>query len=146
MYHTFASWEIIGWFVVYGIIAFLAVSGNLLIVYVVCTRPKLRNVPNYFIVNLAVSRRARGWHTRAQVADAITGLIAVPFRFQAALLQRWTLPAFMCPLLTFIETVSLGVSVFTLTLSAVDRFIIVMVGSRDTRVRYGDRVAGAQSS
>jgi hypothetical protein len=57
MYHTFASWEIIGWFVVYGIIAFLAVSGNLLVVYVVCTRPKLRNVPNYFIVNLAVSWR-----------------------------------------------------------------------------------------
>ena len=62
-----------------------------------------------------------------QVADAITGLIAVPFKFQAALLQRWTLPAFMCQLLTFIETLSLSVSVFTLTGSAVDRFIVVMV-------------------
>ena len=55
MYHAFTTAEIIGWFVVYGVIAFLAVSGNILVVYVVCTRPKLQNVPNFFIVNLAAS-------------------------------------------------------------------------------------------
>ena len=55
MYHWFSPAEIVCWFVLYGVIAFLAVSGNMLVVFVVLTRKKLQNVPNYFIVNLAVS-------------------------------------------------------------------------------------------
>ena len=56
-YYQFSSVEIVLWFVVYGIISFLAVCGNALVVYVVLTRKKLQNVPNYFIVNLAVCSR-----------------------------------------------------------------------------------------
>ena len=55
LYHNFTSAEIVGWFVLYGVITFLAVSGNALVIYMVATRRKLQNVPNYFIVNLAVS-------------------------------------------------------------------------------------------
>lgn len=43
------------------------------------------------------------------------------FQFQAAILQRWNLPHFMCPFLPFVQTVSVNVSVFTLTAIAVDR-------------------------
>ncbi|KAF0774123.1 tachykinin-like peptides receptor 99D [Aphis craccivora] len=41
--------------------------------------------------------------------------------FQAALLQRWNLPSFMCAFCPFIHVLSITVSVFTLTAIAVDR-------------------------
>lgn len=114
--HTLTLAEYILWIILYGTVAFLAVAGNLLVIYIVSTCPKLQNVTSYFIVNLSI-------------ADAMTGLMAIPFKFQAALLQMWPLPAFMCSLVPFIETVSLSVSVFTLTGTAVDRFQTVVLKS-----------------
>jgi leucokinin receptor len=43
------------------------------------------------------------------------------FQFQAALLQRWNLPHFMCPFCPFVQILSVNVSIFTLTAIAVDR-------------------------
>lgn len=108
--------EFVLWIFLYGFVAFLAISGNLLVIYVIYTSPRLQNVTSYFIVNLAV-------------ADCMTGLLAIPFKFQAALLQYWPLPSFMCSLVPFVETVSLSVSVFTLTASTLDRFITVVIQS-----------------
>jgi len=42
-------------------------------------------------------------------------------KFQAALLQRWNLPAIMCPFCPFVQVLSVNVSIFTLTAIAVDR-------------------------
>ncbi|XP_034239004.1 tachykinin-like peptides receptor 99D, partial [Thrips palmi] len=47
-------------------------------------------------------------------------------QFQAALLQRWSLPDFMCPFCPFVQVVSVNVSVFTLTAIAVDRHRAVL--------------------
>jgi len=49
-----------------------------------------QSVTNFFIANLAL-------------ADVIIGLFAIPFQFQAALLQRWNLPDFMCPFCPFFQ-------------------------------------------
>jgi len=45
-----------------------------------------------FIANLAL-------------ADVIIGLFAIPFQFQAALLQRWDLPYFMCAFCPFVQVI-----------------------------------------
>lgn len=116
--HALSMAEFVMWISLYGLVAFLAVSGNLLVIYVIYTSPRLQNVTSYFIVNLAV-------------ADALTGLLAIPFKFQAALLQFWPLPSFMCSLVPFIETVTLSVSVFTLTGSTMDRFQTVVLRSNN---------------
>lgn len=42
-------------------------------------------------------------------------------QFQAALLQRWNLPDFMCYFCPFIQMFSVNMSVFTLTAIAIDR-------------------------
>ncbi|KAK6641501.1 hypothetical protein RUM44_013213 [Polyplax serrata] len=68
----------------------------------------MQSVTNYFICNLAL-------------ADIVIGFFAIPFEFQAALLQRWTLSEFMCAFCPFIHVLSVNVSVFTLTAIAVDR-------------------------
>ncbi|CAG5040172.1 unnamed protein product [Parnassius apollo] len=92
----------------YGSISVLAVVGNFLVMWVVATSRRMQSVTNCFIANLAL-------------ADIVIGLFAVPFQFQAALLQRWLLPHFMCAFCPFVQALSVNVSVFTLTAIAVDR-------------------------
>jgi leucokinin receptor len=92
----------------YGVISILAVLGNSLVIWIVATTRQMQTITNFFIANLAF-------------ADVIIGMFAIPFEFQAALLQRWNLPDFMCPFCPFIQLLSVNVSVFTLTAIAVDR-------------------------
>lgn len=92
----------------YGAVSLVAVSGNLCVLWVV-SRRRMRTVTNNFIGNLAL-------------ADIIIGLFAVPLQFQAALLQRWVLPAFLCAFCPFVQVLSVNVSVFTLVAIAFDRY------------------------
>ncbi|NP_001127721.1 neuropeptide receptor A23 [Bombyx mori] len=92
----------------YGSISVLAVVGNFLVMWVVATSRRMQSVTNCYIANLAL-------------ADIVIGLFAIPFQFQAALLQRWLLPHFMCAFCPFVQALSVNVSVFTLTAIAVDR-------------------------
>ncbi|KAF8376018.1 tkr-3 [Pristionchus pacificus] len=93
----------------YAIIAFLGFAGNMLVVIVTLTRLRTRSITTYFIINLAI-------------ADLLTALLAIPFKFQAALFQVWHLPRSLCHVVPYVETVSLSVSVFTLTASAIHEF------------------------
>ncbi|KOC60735.1 Neuropeptide Y receptor, partial [Habropoda laboriosa] len=92
----------------YGTISVLAVVGNALVMWIIATSRRMQTVKNYYIANLAF-------------ADIIIGLFAIPFQFQAALLQRWNLPYFMCAFCPFIRALSVNVSIFTLTAIAIDR-------------------------
>ena len=97
----------------YGSVSVLAVLGNSLLIYIVSTTRIMHTVTGFFIANLAL-------------ADVTIGLFAIPFQFQAAVLQRWVLPDFMCPICPFIQIVSVNVSVFTLTAIAIDRYKAVL--------------------
>ncbi|KAH8246227.1 hypothetical protein KR038_005657 [Drosophila bunnanda] len=92
----------------YGGISIVAVIGNTLVIWVVATTRQMRTVTNMYIANLAF-------------ADVIIGLFCIPFQFQAALLQSWNLPWFMCSFCPFVQALSVNVSVFTLTAIAIDR-------------------------
>ena len=53
-----------------------------------------QSVTNYFIANLAL-------------ADVIIGVFAIPFQFQAALLQTWEhLPDLLCPFCPFFQVIT----------------------------------------
>ena len=51
---------------------------------------RMHTVMNIYIGNLAM-------------ADVIIAVFCIPFQFQAALLNRWDLPAFMCKLCPFLQ-------------------------------------------
>ena len=51
----------------YGLISFISVVGNCLIIYVVAKNKRMQNVTNYFISNLAL-------------ADVVIGMFATPFQ------------------------------------------------------------------
>lgn len=97
----------------YGLISLVAVAGNFMVMWIVATSRRMQTVTNFFIANLAV-------------ADIIIGLFSIPFQFQAALLQRWVLPEFMCAFCPFVQVLSVNVSIFTLTAIALDRYRAVM--------------------
>ncbi|TMW48066.1 hypothetical protein DOY81_006857 [Sarcophaga bullata] len=93
----------------YGTISIIAIIGNVLVIWIVASTRQMRTVKaNMYIANLAL-------------ADVIIGLFCIPFQFQAALLQRWDLPSFMCGFCPFVQALSVNVSVLTLTAIAVDR-------------------------
>ncbi|XP_046980236.1 prolactin-releasing peptide receptor-like isoform X1 [Schistocerca americana] len=108
----------------YGSISVLAVVGNALVMWIVATSRRMQNVTNCFIANLAL-------------ADIVIGLFAIPFQFQAALLQRWNLPHFMCAFCPFVQVLSVNVSIFTLTAIAVDRHRAILnpLSARPTKLR-----------
>ncbi|XP_066980691.1 substance-K receptor-like [Macrobrachium rosenbergii] len=108
----------------YGSISLVAVVGNSLVMWIVATSRTMHSVTNYFIANLAL-------------ADIIIAVFAIPFQFQAALLQRWNLPHFMCAFCPFFQTVSVNVSIFTLTAIAVDRYraIVFPLNARPSKFR-----------
>ncbi|KAF4531727.1 hypothetical protein B566_EDAN008940 [Ephemera danica] len=107
--------------VCYGAISVVAVIGNSLVIWIVISSRRMqRSATNCFIANLAL-------------ADIAIGLFAVPFQFQAALLQRWDLPEFMCAFCPFVQVLSVNVSVFTLTAIAVDRHRAVVRPLRGAR-------------
>lgn len=137
----------------YGTISVVAVVGNSLVMWIIATSRRMHNVTHYFIANLAL-------------ADIVIGLFAIPFQvrfnisvsapqgscrniffslqFQAALLQRWNLPHFMCPFCPFVQVLSVNVSVFTLTAIAVDRHRAVLqpLSARPSKLRAKIGIAG----
>ena len=85
-----------------------SVIGNFMVLWIVGCSKAMHSVTNAFIANLAA-------------ADLIIGLFCIPFQFQAALLQKWILPHFMCTMCPTLQVVSLNVSIFTLVALSLDR-------------------------
>ena len=59
----------------------------------------MRTVMNLYIGNLAL-------------ADVTIAVLYIPFQFQAALLNRWNLPSFMCKLCPFVQVKVIYVIIF----------------------------------
>jgi len=112
--------------VLYGTISVITVIGNALVVIVIMRNRHMQTVTNFFIGNLSV-------------ADVALGILSIPFQFQAALLQRWDLPHFLCPAAPFVKQLSVNVSIITLTLIAVDRYFAVV---HPLRPKCQSRLAG----
>lgn len=79
---------------------------------------------NFFFIEIGISwskASVRQYHYCDYYLNFFKLISFVFFQFQAALLQRWHLPAFMCPFCPFVKVVSVTVSVFTLAAIAIDR-------------------------
>ncbi|XP_014610854.1 PREDICTED: tachykinin-like peptides receptor 99D isoform X1 [Polistes canadensis] len=115
----------------YGSISVMAIAGNSLVMWIVTTTRRMQNMTNFFIANLAL-------------ADIIIGLFVIPFQFQAALLQRWNLPHFMCAFCPFVRVLCVNVSVFTLTAIAIDRHraILKPLSASPTKLKARIIIAG----
>ncbi|XP_045211373.2 prolactin-releasing peptide receptor-like [Mercenaria mercenaria] len=99
--------------ILYGCISVIAIIGNGLVIVVIAKDKRMQTVTNIFIANLAF-------------ADVIIGVFTIPFQFHPALHQRWDFPDFLCKLAPSVKVLSVSVSVVTLTIISLDRYVAVM--------------------
>lgn len=99
--------------ILFVIIFIVGVVGNGTLIYIVTRNKNMRNTPNVYIVSLASG-------------DLLLLLVSVPFTATIYTLPEWRFGTAMCKLNEFLQTLSLGVSVFTLTALSADRFCAIV--------------------
>ncbi|XP_025991730.1 prolactin-releasing peptide receptor-like isoform X1 [Solenopsis invicta] len=100
-------------YVIYSVIFFLGLFGNMLVIFVVGRNHRMQTVTNLFIANLALS-------------DMLLCLLAVPFTPLYTFLGGWVFGKTLCHLVPYSQAVSVYISTLTLTSIAVDRFLVII--------------------
>lgn len=98
----------------YSIIVVIAIGGNSIVCYLVYAYKRMRTIPNYFLVNLAIS-------------DIIMAIFCIPFTFVAnLLLNYWPFGETMCPLVNYLQVMSVFLSAYTLVAMSFERYIVIV--------------------
>lgn len=98
----------------YSIIIILAVGGNSTVCYIVFRARRMRTVMNFFIVSLALS-------------DILMAMFCIPFTFVANLvLNDWPFGEALCPIVTYLQSVAVFLSSFTLVAISLDRYVAII--------------------
>ena len=98
----------------YSIVIVLAVGGNTTVCYIVFSARRMRTVMNFFIVSLALS-------------DILMAVICIPFTFIANLvINSWPFGYALCPIVTFLQVVTVFMSSFTLVAISIDRYSAIV--------------------
>ena len=108
--------------IMFGIITLLGVTGNGLVIYSFITRKQMRTLTNMLILNLAT-------------ADLLFLVICIPltvFRFIASF---WPLGDVGCKISQYCVYVSVYVSIYTLVLMAVSRYLAIVHPLSSIRIR-----------
>ena len=92
---------------------FLLFSGNLTLVVIFACNKHLRNVPNTYIISLALG-------------DLLVLIFTVPFVSTIYVFPSWPYGEAMCKFSEFVRDVSVGVTVFTLTVLSVERYLAIV--------------------
>ena len=98
--------------VLYSLTTILAVTGNIMVILVFTLGKRSRTDLRGFLINLAI-------------ADLIMAIFCMPFTFTMTMLKNWVFSAPMCPLVLYMQTVSVTASVCTNTAIGIDRFWVV---------------------
>ena len=103
--------------VLYSITMFLALTGNLLLIFIVASKPETRTLTGFLFVNMAV-------------ADLLVTFIAMPVTMAIPYTNLRWLPGILgqitCKVVYFSLHVSIVASILSLMLMAVDRFLGVV--------------------
>ncbi|XP_043937931.1 galanin receptor type 1-like [Protopterus annectens] len=110
--------------VIFGLIFFIGIIGNTLVMVVIgrIKSRRSRSTTNTFILNLSI-------------ADLSFLLFCVPFQATIYSLPEWIFGAFLCKFVHYFLMVSMLVSIFTLVAMSVDRYIAVVHAKRSPCIR-----------
>ncbi|RUS89436.1 hypothetical protein EGW08_002809 [Elysia chlorotica] len=98
--------------VFYTLTILFSVIGNILVVIVFTRGRRCRTDIRPFLINLAA-------------ADLIMALFCMPFTFTYVMTRTWIFSEPMCPLVLFMQHLSVAASVFTNMAIGIDRFLVV---------------------
>ena len=99
--------------VIFSILMTIGVLGNGSLIYIVLTIKCMRNVPNILIVSLSI-------------ADLMLLLMSAPFVTVLFVTDGYPFNTLVCKGNEYLQTFSVGVSVFTLTALSGDRYIAIV--------------------
>ncbi|CAG0890848.1 unnamed protein product [Darwinula stevensoni] len=98
--------------IIFAIIFIIGVLGNGTLIAIFLRHRELRNVPNTFIFTLAIG-------------DLCVCLVCIPFVSTIYTFHSWPYGEMMCKLAEYVNYVSIGVSVFTLTALSMERYAAI---------------------
>ncbi|XP_050718279.1 QRFP-like peptide receptor isoform X3 [Eriocheir sinensis] len=113
------TWKPITWWEVLEIVAYIitflvSIVGNILVILVVRYNRNMRSSTNQYLVNLAV-------------ADLLVTLVCKWVHLVRHLSHpHYVLPAILCKMEGFVQSIALVASVFTLTVISIGRFVAIM--------------------
>ncbi|XP_032664503.1 cholecystokinin receptor-like isoform X2 [Odontomachus brunneus] len=96
----------------YGIIFFLSIVGNSLVLITLARNRKMRTVTNVYLLNLAVS-------------DLLLGVFCMPFTLLGQILKNFIFGLTMCKLIPYFQAVSVSVDVWTLVAISIERYFAI---------------------
>lgn len=99
--------------ILFAIIFIIGVVGNGTLIVTVIKNKTMRNTPNIFLVSLALG-------------DLLIILVSVPVTATYYTFNEWTYGAAMCKINELLQTLSLGISVFTLVALSGDRYMAIV--------------------
>ena len=99
--------------IIFAIIFLVGVIGNTALIFTVLRNKSMRNTPNIFVVSLSIG-------------DLLLLLCSVPFASTLYSVTSWPFGESLCKFNEFMQTLSLGVSIFTLTALSGDRYIAIV--------------------
>ncbi|XP_056246077.1 cholecystokinin receptor [Seriola aureovittata] len=93
----------------YSLIFFLSVFGNLLIIVVLTVNKRMRTVTNTFLLSLAIS-------------DLMMAVFCMPFNLIPNILKDFIFGAAMCKIVSYLMGISVSISTFSLVAIAIERY------------------------
>ncbi|CAC5413903.1 unnamed protein product [Mytilus coruscus] len=103
---------LIGLIILYSLTTFLSIVGNIIVVIVFRKGKRSRTDLRPFLINLAI-------------ADLLMALFCMPFTFADAIFRTWIFSEPFCPIVLFVQMLSVAASVFTNVAIGMDRFLVV---------------------
>lgn len=107
---------------IYTVAAVLSVVGNVLVIAVFSVGKRSKSDLRGYLINLAV-------------ADLVMAVFCMPFTFTMTMLGHWIFSEPMCPVVLYMQTVSVTASVGTNMAIGIDRFYVVRYPLRSRVVR-----------
>ena len=106
----------------YSVIAVVGTVGNLMVIFVICSRRAMRTTVNVLLLNLACS-------------DLLFLVVCVPFVAYHFAADDWAFGDLMCKLSQFLLYVTVYVTMYTLLLVAVVRYLTIVYPRSSARWR-----------
>lgn len=111
--------------VLFGLVSFIGVVGNSLVIYVILSNQRMRTVTNFLLLNLAL-------------ADLSFVIVIPPFTAYEYVEYRqpsWPFGAGLCKLLHYLVNVTAYVTVYTLVVISIVRYMTVVHNARTVHLR-----------
>ena len=125
-YFTFILYEVTVP-LLYGIVTVLGIIGNSLVIYVIASKESMRTVTNFLLLNLAV-------------ADLSFVVVIPPSTAYVFAANRWPFGDAACRLMHYLINVTAYVTVYTLVLISIIRYMTIVHSTSTARYRTTGRV------